>query len=171
MQRRRGKTIEDRAKEVRATGSRLSAAKQALRDSLIVTRKGQGWHTEAIAAEAGVNERTVRRVLAEREALGEALLDRDPIDVVRQMATELQASVADFEAMASVRRARARRPGVRRVSRCSSPRGSPDDPGDGESDPAGGRGPRSQYRALAKADPTGGSLSRRVHRASQWGRR
>lgn len=101
MQARRGKTIEDRAKQVRATGARLPAAKQALRDSLIVARRAQGWHLDAIAAEAGVNERTVRRVLADREAVGEALLDRDPIDVVRQMAAQLQASVADFEAMAS----------------------------------------------------------------------
>ena len=101
MVQRRGKTIEDRAKQVRATGARLSAAKQALRDSLIVARRAQEWHLDAIAAEAGVNERTVRRVLAEREAVGEALLDRDPIDVVRQMAAQLQASVADFEAMAS----------------------------------------------------------------------
>ena len=34
-----------------------------------------------------------------------------------------------------VRRARARRPGVRRISRCSSARGSPDDLGDGEPSP------------------------------------
>ena len=101
MVQRRGKTIEDRAKQVRATGARLSAAKQALRDSLIVARRAQEWHLDAIAAEAGVNERTVRRVLAERKAVGEALLDRDPIDVVRQMAAQLQASVSDFEAMAS----------------------------------------------------------------------
>ena len=98
---RSGKTLEERVKQAGATGPRLTAAKQALRDSQIVARRAQGWHLDAIAAEAGVNERTVRRVLAEREAIGEALLDRDPIDVVRQMAAQLQASVADFEAMAS----------------------------------------------------------------------
>ncbi len=41
------------------------------------------------------------RVLAEREAIGEALLDRDPIDVVRDLAVQFEGSVADFEAMAS----------------------------------------------------------------------
>jgi len=97
---RKGKIIEDRAKDAGATGARLSAAKQALRDSLIVTRKGQGFHTHAIAAEAGVSVRTVHRVLAEREAVGEALLDRDPIDVVKGLAAQLEASAADFEAMA-----------------------------------------------------------------------
>ncbi len=50
--------------------------------------------------EAGVTERQVLRVLADRQALGQALLDRDPIDVVKRMATQLQASVGDFEAMA-----------------------------------------------------------------------
>jgi len=98
--RRRGKTIEDRAKQVRATGARLSAAKQALRDSLIVQRKAQNWPLEAIAAEAKVTVRTVSRVLEQREAVGEALLDRDPIDVVKQMAAQFEASIGDFEAMA-----------------------------------------------------------------------
>lgn len=101
MARRSGKSIEDRAKRAGAAGPRLSAAKQALRDSLVVSRKAQGWHTDAIAAEAGVNARTVHRVLAERKAVGEALLDRDPIDVVSQLAAQLAASAADFEAMAS----------------------------------------------------------------------
>lgn len=70
---------------------------------------------------------------------------------------------------ARVRRGSVRRPGVRRVSRCSSARGSPDDSGDGESDPAGGREPRSPHRALAEASPTGGFLSHRAHPASQRG--
>lgn len=84
-----------------ATGARLSAAKQALRDSLMVTRKAQGWHIEAIAAEGGVNARTVHRVLAERRAVGEFILDRDPIDVVKALAEQFAASIADYEAMAS----------------------------------------------------------------------
>ena len=85
----------------RATGARLTAAEQALRDSLIVAQQSAGWYTDAIAAEAEVDGRTVRRVLADREAVGEALLDRDPIDVTKQLAPQLTASAADFEAMAS----------------------------------------------------------------------
>ena len=101
LARRSDKTIEERAKQAGATGPRLTAAKQGLRDSMIVARRAQGCHLDAIAAEAGVNERTVRRVLAEREAVGEALLDRDPIDVTKQLVAQLEASAADFEAMAS----------------------------------------------------------------------
>ena len=98
---RKAKSIEDRAKDAKANGKRLSAAKQSLRDTLIVQRRAQQWTLEAIAAEAGVTTRTVSRVLAEREAIGEALLDRDPIDVVRDLAMQFEGSVADFEAMAS----------------------------------------------------------------------
>ena len=101
LARRSDKTIEERAKQAGATGPRLTAAKQGLRDSMIVARRAQGCHLDAIAAEAGVNERTVRRVLAERQAVGEALLDRDPIDVTKQLVAQLEASAADFEAMAS----------------------------------------------------------------------
>ena len=90
---RSDKTIEERAKQAGATGPRLTAAKQGLRDSLIVARRAQGCHLEAIAAEVGVNERTVRRVLAERESVGEALLDRDPIDVTKQLAPRHLAAV------------------------------------------------------------------------------
>ena len=95
----RKKSIEKRAEEADAKGRRLTAAKQSLRDSLMVQRAARTQAT--IAAEAGVNERTVRRVLAQRQAIGEALLDRDPIDVVRDLAMQFEGSVADFEAMAS----------------------------------------------------------------------
>ncbi len=64
-------------------------------------RKAQGWSIEAIAAEAGIAVRTVHDVLAQREAIGQALLDREPIDIVKRLATQFEASVGDFEAMAS----------------------------------------------------------------------
>jgi hypothetical protein len=82
----RGKSIEQRAKRAGAKGKRIGTAKQALRDTLIVARKAQDWPIESIAAEAGIGVRAVHRVLSEREAVGEALLDRDPIDVVKQIA-------------------------------------------------------------------------------------
>ncbi len=96
----RGKSIEQRAKRAGAKGKRIGTAKQALRDTLIVTRKAQDWPIESIAAEAGIGVRAVHRVLADREAVGEALLDRDPIDVVKTIAAQLQGSIGDFEAMA-----------------------------------------------------------------------
>ena len=97
----RKRSIEKRAEEAKAQGARLTAAKQSLRDSLMVQRSTQGWTQAAIAAEAEVSERTVKRVIAERQAIGEALLDRDPIDVVRDLATQWEGSIADMEAMAS----------------------------------------------------------------------
>jgi AcrR family transcriptional regulator len=96
----KGKSIAKRAEEVGAKGRRLSSAKQALRDTLIVTRKAQDWPIAAIATEAGVSVRTVHTVLREREQMGQDLLARDPIDVVKTMATQLQGSIGDFEAMA-----------------------------------------------------------------------
>ena len=47
MARRSDKTIEERAKQAGATGPRLTAAKQGLRDSLIVARRAQGCHLDA----------------------------------------------------------------------------------------------------------------------------
>ncbi len=89
----RGKSIEQRAKRAGAKGKRIGTAKQALRDTLIVTRKAQDWPIETIAAEAGIGVRAVHKVV-EREAIGEALLDRDPIDVVKQIATHFKAASA-----------------------------------------------------------------------------
>lgn len=51
----RKKSVEQRAKEAGASGRRLSAAKQTLRDSRIVQRKAQGWPIDAIAAEAEIS--------------------------------------------------------------------------------------------------------------------
>jgi len=96
----RGKSIAKRATDAKAKGARPGSARQGLRDTLVVQRKAQGWHLETIAVEAGITVRQVSRVLREREAVGQALLDRDPIDVVKQMATQLEASIGDFEAMA-----------------------------------------------------------------------
>ena len=48
LARRSDKTIEERAKQAGATGPRLTAAKQGLRDSLIVARRAQGCHLDAI---------------------------------------------------------------------------------------------------------------------------
>ena len=105
---RKGKSIEDRAKEAEATGPRLPAPKQALRDSLIVRRRAQGWEVEAIASEADVSARTVHRVIAERASVGEALTDRDPIDVVKQIVVQCQKDAEDFEELDRVVRPRRR---------------------------------------------------------------
>jgi hypothetical protein len=47
----RGKSIEQRAKRAGAKGKGIGTAKQALRDTLIVTRKAQDWPIESIAGQ------------------------------------------------------------------------------------------------------------------------
>jgi hypothetical protein len=129
----RGKSIEQRAKRAGAKGKRIGTAKQALRDTLIVTRKAQDWPIESIAAEAGIGVRAVHRVLSEREAVGEALLDRDPIDVVKQIATQLQGSIRDRRRAAEHRERRLRAQPARVRPRVDQLRGGEDtDAGLGE---------------------------------------
>lgn len=87
------------AKKAGAKGSRLSAAKQQLRDSLIMARKAQGLSNRVIAAEAGVTERTVERILADRRGVGSPL-DDAPGKLLDELATGFRLSIGDFEAMA-----------------------------------------------------------------------
>ena len=93
-------SVEKRAKTTGATGPHLSPARQALRDSLMVTRRGQGWSNAQIAAEAGVHVRTVTRVLNERDVLGDDLINREPTDTVKRMAVQFESAAADLEALA-----------------------------------------------------------------------
>lgn len=87
------------AKRAGATGSRLSAAKQQLRDSMIVARKAQGLSNRVIAAEAGLTERTVERILADRRRVGSPL-DDSPAQLLDELAVGFRLSIGDFEAMA-----------------------------------------------------------------------
>lgn len=89
-------SVEKRAKTTGATGPHLSPARQALRDSLMVTRRGQGWSNAQIAAEAGVHVRTVTRVLNERDVLGDDLINREPTDTVKRMAVQFESAAADL---------------------------------------------------------------------------
>ncbi len=82
-----------------ARGRRLSATKRVLRDSLIVQRKAQAWPLEAIAREADITERQVRRVLEERRTMAVRLIEQDPVDVLHDLVAAFQASIADFEVM------------------------------------------------------------------------
>lgn len=88
-----------RAKEEKATGRRLSAAKQQLRDSMIVARAAQGIGYEAIAAEADVTTRTVERVIAARRGV-RSPLDDAPMQLLEELAVGLRLSIGDYEAMA-----------------------------------------------------------------------
>lgn len=82
------------------TPQRLTAAQQASRDTLIVTRVAQGWPWKRIAAEAGVTIRTAQRAHAAKKAAMPDLMSRDPLAIVRMLVEGFQMSIGDFEAMA-----------------------------------------------------------------------
>lgn len=88
-----------KAKGAGATGPRLSAAKQALRDSMIVARAAQGMPYAVIAVEAGVGVRQVERVVAGRRGIRSPLED-SPMDLLDELAVGYRLSIGDFEAMA-----------------------------------------------------------------------
>lgn len=96
-----------KGKETKATapsGPRLSAAQQSIRDTLMLTRLGQGWTVSEAAAEAGISERQAKTAIKKkREALeqGESLLERDVVEIIEGLVEELRMSVGDFEKIAS----------------------------------------------------------------------
>jgi transcriptional regulator with XRE-family HTH domain len=87
------------AKEAGATGKRLTAAKQQLRDSAIVARKAQGLTAPMIAAEFGITTRTVERVLADRRSV-RSPLDDSPMQLLEELAVGFRLAIGDYEAMA-----------------------------------------------------------------------
>jgi len=88
-----------RVDEADARGARLTAGKQALRDSLIVARRAQDWTWEMIAVEAGVSVRQAQKVFKDAKGL-RSPLDDSPMKVLEDLATGFKLSIGDFEAMA-----------------------------------------------------------------------
>ena len=82
-------------------GKKLPAAAAELRDTLMLTRLAQGWPLSAIAEEANLNERTVRRAIDRKLKRAPLVLSIDPVKVVEDVALGLQLSIGDFEALAS----------------------------------------------------------------------
>ena len=97
---RRVTKAERDAEAADARGRFLSANKRVLRDSLVVQRKVQGWPLDAIAEEAGITARQVRRVVEERRTLAVGVIEQDPVDVISDMIAAFQASIGDLELMA-----------------------------------------------------------------------
>lgn len=81
-------------------GRRLRAAQQALRDTLIVVRKGQGWTWEVIAEEAGISVSAAKRAYAAKRDAMPDLLEEDPMEIVRRLVEGFLSSIGDFEQMA-----------------------------------------------------------------------
>lgn len=82
-------------------GVRLSAAKQALRDQLMVQRVAEGWTWAMIAAESGISPGGAKLAVDRRlrdQPLG---IDDDPVKVIETVFQGIQLSVGSFEALAS----------------------------------------------------------------------
>lgn len=88
------------AKAAGARGRRLTAAKQALRDSLIVARAAQDWPVQAIAAEVDLSVEQVRRVLRGKRGV-RSPLEETPMQLLEDLARGFKLSVGDLEAMAA----------------------------------------------------------------------
>jgi len=88
-----------RAKDAGATGPRLPAARQALRDSMIIARAAQGMPYAVIAAEAKVSVRQVERIVAGNRGVRSPLEDT-PMELLDELAVGYRLAIGDFEAMA-----------------------------------------------------------------------
>lgn len=86
------------AKDAGATGKRLTAAKTQLRNSAIAARKVQGLTNAMIAAEFGITERSVERVLADQRKV-QSPLDQVPMQILEDLVRGVQLAAGDFEAM------------------------------------------------------------------------
>lgn len=82
-------------------GARLTAAQQAVRDSLMIQRLAQDWPWEAIAEEAGISLTSAKRAVAARQKNAPLRLNMDPVAVIEKMAEGYQLSIGDLEAIAS----------------------------------------------------------------------
>lgn len=96
----RGDAAAARAKAAGATkAGRLPAVKTQLRNSMILARKAQGLSNVVIAAEAGVTERTIERILAEARRMRSPLED-SPMELLEELARGFRLAIGDYEAMA-----------------------------------------------------------------------
>lgn len=84
-----------------AAGKRLSAARQALRDQLMVQRVAEDWPWEAIAAEAGISVAAARKAVAKRIADAPLNLKSDPVEVVERIFEGYQLSIGSFQALSA----------------------------------------------------------------------
>lgn len=83
------------------SGSRLGAAQQAARDSLMIARLAQNWTWPAIAAEAGISVTAAKKAVKARQENAPLALNEDPVKIVEDVMRGYQLSVGDLEAMSS----------------------------------------------------------------------
>jgi hypothetical protein len=97
---RKSASVAERAKESEARGARVGAARQALRDALIVQRTQEQWSWEMIATEAGISIRQCQRVANAYQALPSPL-EVAPTALVEELARGYRQTVASFTALAA----------------------------------------------------------------------
>lgn len=88
------------SRTAKPSGTRLSAAKQALRDQLMVQRVAEGWTWGSIAAEAGMTPSAARNAVQRRIRDAPLHLKSDPVEVVERIFQGYQLSIGSFEALA-----------------------------------------------------------------------
>jgi hypothetical protein len=88
--------------KARKPSKALTAAQRSVRDTLMLTRRIQGWDWPEIMAEAGIKRKQTAEELvkAKRESMPK-LLDRDEVEIIENLILELQVSIGDFEKIAN----------------------------------------------------------------------
>jgi hypothetical protein len=98
LAKRRSKKRADAAKV--PTGSNLTTAQKSIRDSLIVSRRNQGWSFEKIGKEVKLGVRATEMAYERKLASMESVLEVDARKIVERLITEIQFSVGDLEQIA-----------------------------------------------------------------------
>ncbi|HEX7088686.1 MAG TPA: hypothetical protein VF192_01040 [Longimicrobiales bacterium] len=81
-------------------GARIGAARQAVRDDLMIARLAQGWTWPMVAEEAGLSVPGAKKAVAARREAAPMKLAMDPVKIVEQTMEGYVASIASFEALA-----------------------------------------------------------------------
>lgn len=94
----RGKA--DKLSEKAPKGNKLNSAEISVRDTLIVTRRAQGWSFEAIAKEVKLSRTATETAYDRKRASMTSLLELDAKAILEGLIEGLQFSVGDLEQLA-----------------------------------------------------------------------
>jgi hypothetical protein len=90
----------DKLAEKVPKGAKLNSAELAVRDTLIVTRRAQGWSFEAIAKEVKLSRTATETAYERKRASMTSLLELDAKKILEGLIEGLQFSVGDLEQLA-----------------------------------------------------------------------
>lgn len=95
---KRAKT--DKLAEKAPKGDKLNSAEMSVRDTLIVTRRAQGWSFEAIAKEVKLSRNATEAAYERKRASMTSLLELDAKKILEWLIEGLQFSIGDLEQLA-----------------------------------------------------------------------